>query len=222
MFGEDDLLMISALQHLAFCERQCALIHIENQWVENRLTILGRILHEKTHSDRPESRGDVRIARGLRLVSYRLGLVGQADVVEFQRQKEGGEGGVCIAGLNGRWLPFPVEYKRGKPKIGDEDEVQLCAQALCLEEQLEISILKGALYYGQPRRRHPVEFDEMLRQRTVFMARRLHVLIESGKTPPAVYGPKCKSCSLYDICNPTWKKMAERERYEKMLFEEVK
>ena len=121
MFSEDELLPLSALQHLLFCERQCALIHIEQAWAENRLTVEGKNLHAKVHEADDESRGDLRIVRGLRLRSLRLGLVGQADVVEFHKQGDA-------------WLPFPVEYKRGKPKPEPCDEVQLCAQAICLEE----------------------------------------------------------------------------------------
>lgn len=189
MFSEDELLPLSALQHLLFCERQCALIHIEQAWAENRLTVEGRNLHAKVHEADDESRGDLRIVRGLRLRSLRLGLVGQADVVEFHKQ-------------GAAWLPFPVEYKRGKPKLEPCDEVQLCAQAICLEEMTGQSIPEGAIFYGQPRRRHPVQFDGVLRVQTESTAHRLHELIERGETPPAVYEKKCESCSLLDICIP--------------------
>ncbi len=221
MYGEDNLVMISALQHLAFCERQCALIHVEQQWAENRLTVLGELLHEKVHSAIPESRGDLRIARTLKLVSYRLGLVGQADAVEFHRSDKDATG-VTLKGIEGKWIPFPIEYKKGKPKKGREDEIQLCAQALCLEEQLGISIYEGALFYGEKRRRHSVIFNESLRAETEDTAVRLHALVESGKTPPAVYGPKCDNCSLYSICNPKLASFATRRGYERMLFAEDK
>ncbi len=186
MYDDDDLLPISALQHLVFCQRQWALIHLEGQWAENRLTVQGRHLHERADTAGHQTRGDVRTARALRLCSYRLGLTGQADVVEFHA---GGQ-------------PFPVEYKRGKPKPDDCDEVQLCAQALCLEEMLGVSVPAGALFYGQPRRRQEVRFDMPLRRRVEDLARRLHELTRSGVTPPAQYEKKCRNCSLVDVCLP--------------------
>ena len=189
MFSENDLLPLSALQHLLFCERQCALIHIEQAWKENRLTAEGRVLHERVHKADDESRGNVRIARGLRLRSLHLGLVGQADVVEFHRH-----GNV--------WLPFPVEYKRGKPKKGAFDTVQLCAQALCLEEMKSVTIAAGALFYGTTRRRLDVVFNQTLRDQTASAAERLHRLIERGLTPSAMYEKKCDSCSLFSLCLP--------------------
>lgn len=190
-FGENDLLPISALQHLLFCERQCALIHIEGLWVENRLTVEGRHLHQKAHEGPSEARAGVRIARGLALRSFRLGLVGKADVVEFHEAPEAAAYG-----------PFPVEYKRGKPKRHKADQVQLCAQALCLEEMLGTDVPRGALFYGRTRRRQNVEFDDALRRLTVDAARRLHELIASGRTPRAAREPKCDSCSLYNLCLP--------------------
>jgi len=201
MYTEDDLLPISALQHLAFCERQWALIHLEGVWQENLLTAEGRLLHDRSHEPETEVRGDLRIARGLRLRSLRLGLVGMADVVEFHRVSTADEG-VRLEGTAGLWKPFVVEYKRGRPKIGHEDEVQLCAQALCLEEMLSVPIPCGALFYGQPRRRLDVAFDETLRKETESLAARLHALDSAGKTPPPTYTRACESCSLVDICLP--------------------
>lgn len=190
MYSEDELLPLSALQHLAFCERQCALIHLEGVWSENRLTAEGRILHERVHDGEDERRGDVRIARGLRLRSLRLGLTGQADVVEFHRQSDGS------------WRPFPVEYKRGRPKPNRCDEVQVCAQALCLEETLGVRIEEGSIFYGQPRRRQAVAFSPDLRGETEAAAIRLHRLLDSGVTPRAVYEKKCDNCSLKSLCLP--------------------
>ncbi len=201
MFSEDDLLPISALQHLAFCERQWGLIHLEQIWGENVLTAQGRLLHERTHEPETETRDDVRIARGLRLRSLRLGLAGQADVVEFHRLPEGPEG-LLLESVPGRWQPFIVEYKRGRPKIGYEDEVQVCAQALCLEEMLGVAVPAAAFFYGQPRRRQDVQLGSDLRERTEALVARLHELTAAGKTPPAVYSPKCQSCSLVDFCLP--------------------
>jgi len=198
MFDEDDLLPISGLQHLVFCERQWGLIHIEQQWDENRLTAEGRVMHERVHDAGAESRPGIRIARGLRLRSLRLGLAGQSDVVEFHRSGNG----IPLPDLEGLWQPFPVEYKRGKPKRDACDEVQLCAQALCLEEMFAAATPGGALYYGEPRRRNDVSFGGELRTRTEALARRMHELYRSGKTPPAIYEPKCDSCSLMAICLP--------------------
>jgi len=190
MFTEDDLLPISALQHLLFCERQCALIHIEGLWAENRLTVEGKHLHEKAHEGPScERQGDVKITRGLALRSFRLGLFGKADVVEFHA-------------AGGAHRPFPVEYKRGKPKPHDADRVQLCAQALCLEEMLGMEVPRGALFYGKKRRRFDAEFNASLRSATESAAKRLHQLVASGETPRARREPKCERCSLLHLCLP--------------------
>lgn len=203
MYTEDDLLPLSGLQHLLFCERQCALIHLEQIWVENRLTVEGRHLHEKSDSGVRESRGDLRIARGLPLHSFRLGLSGKADTVELHRLSGAEPGaGALLPGLSGLWRPFPVEYKRGKPKSHRADEVQLCAQALCLEEMLGAPVPAGALYYGETRHRLDVPFDAELRRLTEQAAARFHALIASGVTPTPVREPKCDSCSLLEVCMP--------------------
>ena len=220
MYSEENLLMISALQHLAFCERQCALIHLEQQWAENRYTVLGELLHEKVHSVESDLRTDCVTARSLRLASYVLGLTGQADVVEFHRCKKEEDSGIKISGKEGEWLPFPVEFKKGKPKMDNIDEVQLCAQAICLEEQLSISIHSGALFYGDKRRRQQVIFDTILRKETIQLSKNLHDLISSEKTPAPIYSKKCQSCSLYDICNPKLSNFIKRKQYEKILFAE--
>jgi CRISPR-associated exonuclease Cas4 len=186
MFTEDDLLPISALQHLAFCERQWALIHLERVWNENALTAEGRHQHERVHDDDLETRGDVRIAHSLQLRSFRLGLVGQADVVEFAPDA----------------APHIVEHKHGKPKLDSSDEIQLCAQALCLEEMLGVSIPEGDIFYGRIRRRHRVVFTEDLRRKTEDLAARLHDLTEKRVTPPASSSPRCDNCSLNGACMP--------------------
>jgi CRISPR-associated exonuclease Cas4 len=199
--SEDDLLPISALQHLAFCERQCALIHLEGMWQENRLTAEGRGLHDRAHDAEVEVRPGVRIVRGLRLRSIQLGLTGQADVVEFQSAAEASDS-VKLPGVQGWWRPYPVEYKRGRPKTNRCDEIQLCAQAMCLEEMLQVSIAEGALYYGTRRRRTGVTFGLGLREETGRMAARLREMMASGRTPAAVLEPKCRQCSLIEICMP--------------------
>jgi CRISPR-associated exonuclease Cas4 len=198
MVAEEDLLPLSGLQHLRFCERQWGLIHIEHQWAENRLTAEGRVLHEKAHQSASESRPGIRITRSLRLQSLRLGLSGVADVVEFHQADQG----VVLQGCSGFWRPFPVEYKRGKPKHDSCDEIQLCAQALCMEEMFNCVIERGALFYGQPRRRTAVEFDKDLRQTTEMLTIRMHELYATGRTPPPVASPKCDQCSLVDLCAP--------------------
>lgn len=190
-FTEDDLIQLSALQHLVFCERQCALIHIEQLWDENLFTAEGRIMHEKVDTANRESRGNIRIEYGVPMRSLMLGLIGKADVVEFHKMDN-----------DGTWMPFPVEYKRGKPKIDNCDRVQLCAQAICLEEMMNVEIPEGALFYGQTRRREDVVFDERLRQETEDAAKKVHALIKSGMTPKAEYSKKCKKCSLYELCLP--------------------
>jgi len=195
LYTEEDLLMISALQHLLFCPRQCALIHIEQQWTENRFTAEGRIMHERVDEAGKESRGRIRTVFGLPLRSLQLGLSGRADAVEYHRQGD-------ESSSTHFWQPFPVEYKRGKPKKNDSDLVQLCAQAICLEEMLTCSVPEGAIYYGKPRRRMTVVFDETLRQKTTETAFRLHELLGSGRTPQARYEKKCDSCSLLSLCIP--------------------
>lgn len=187
---ENELIMISALNHYLYCPRRCALIHVEQVWNENLFTAEGRIMHEKADSNKFESRGNVRIDYSVPLRSLRLGLVGKADVVEFHKREDG------------TWLPFPVEYKRGKPKADDCDRVQLCAQAICLEEMLKVEIKEGALFYGQTRRREDVVFDERLRTVTEDISRKVHELIASGITPKAEYSKRCESCSLLDLCLP--------------------
>jgi len=209
VFTEDDLLPLSGLQHLLFCERQWALIHIEQQWEENRLTQEGRVLHERVHESGTEARPGTVVARGLRARSLRLGLAGETDVVEFQRAEAGGAGAIELEGRKGWWTPFPVEYKRGRPKADAWDEVQLCAQALCLEETFGVTIPAGALFYGTNRRRTPVPFDAALREQTEGLARRMHELYAAGTTPQAVYAKKCERCSLIERCMP---KMSTRRR----------
>lgn len=188
--SERELVPISALNQYAYCPRRCALIHIEQIWTENQFTAEGRIMHEHVHEENRAVRGEIRIDYGVSLRSLRIGLIGKADVVEFHRQPDGS------------WLPFPVEYKRGKPKRDNSDKVQLCAQAICLEEMLLVTIPAGALFYGETRRRLDVLFDEPLRRETEETARLLHDLIASGITPPPVYSKRCESCSLVAECMP--------------------
>lgn len=197
-YSEDDLLPLSGLQHLAYCPRQFALIHIEQVWEENLYTAEGQLMHRHADAGRSEQRGSLYTARSLRLRSMRLGISGIADVVEFHRVAKG----VRLPGREGVWLPFPVEYKRGRPKKDDMDEVQLCAQALCLEEMLNVKIPNGALFYGKARRRTVVSFTPLLRQRVEQLCQQMHDLYSRGITPAPEPGSKCEHCSLQPRCLP--------------------
>jgi CRISPR-associated exonuclease Cas4 len=186
MYAEDELLPISCLQHLLFCERRAMMVLIEGIWDENLFTVEGHHLHERSDEPQAETRGDIRIARGLRIRSLKLGLAGKADVVEF----------------HGHDTAYPVEYKRGQLRHEEGYEIQLCAQALCLEEMLSINVPEGAIFYGKPKRRLNITFNENLRMKTVEAAARLHALAKEGRTPRAKYEKKCRNCSLIESCLP--------------------
>lgn len=216
-YSDDELVMISALQHYLFCKRQCALIHLEGVWSENRLTAEGRILHDKVDRRGAETRRALHQATSLRLYSRQLGVTGVADMVEFYQTEEAvdAEGRVVAAplkGLRGFWRPFPIEYKHGRPKSHRADEVQLCAQAICLEEMLGVRVSAGALFYGATRRRCEVDFDEELRSLVGEVAEGVHQLIAGGRTPPAVFGKNCSACSLLDFCQPQVSKARKSAR----------
>lgn len=187
MFTEDQLLPLSALQHWLYCPRQCGLIHLEQVWAENKFTAEGKVLHQKAHQGPDESKAGERITRSLSVRSLALGVSGQCDIVEFDR-----DGNVV-----------PVEYKRSKPKSHRADEVQLCAQAMCLEEMLDVEVTRGSLFYGEKRRRTEVELDATLRELVTETATALHAMIDSRETPLAEYDSRrCDACSLIDICQP--------------------
>jgi CRISPR-associated exonuclease Cas4 len=202
MYTEEELLPLSGIQHFAFCPRQWALIHIEQQWVENVRTAEGRIMHERTHNaDIKEVYSDNIITRSMFLRSFKLGLFGQADVIEFWSASPE-SGGIHLDGFSGYWMPKPIEYKRGKPKSDDRDRVQLCAQAVSIEEMMEVKIEEGALYYGETRRREVVIFTEELRILVSSLSYEMHQFFSKGTTPKAKYEKKCLSCSLFEICVP--------------------
>lgn len=188
---EDDVLSISALQHYAFCPRQFALIHVEQAWAENHFTAEGRLLHERVDSGVTEQRGKLRFERGVLLMSKEYQLKGKMDLLEIET-------------LNDQSLRyFPVEYKRGKPKIEDWDRVQVCAQALCIEEMRDTKVIEGAIWYWEVRRRVPVVIDDQLRATTIEIIEGAHLLLTTGKTPsPIADQTRCRACSLIDICQP--------------------
>ncbi|OPX62901.1 MULTISPECIES: CRISPR-associated protein Cas4 [unclassified Methanoregula] len=199
LYSDDELLLLSGIQHFCFCQRQWALIHVEQQWSENLRTAEGHIVHERV--DDPflsESRGDVVISRSFPLVSYSLGLTGIADVIEFTRSDKG----IAIPDRDGLWCMKPVEYKRGKPKIDERDEVQLCAQVMCLEEMFGIRIIEADFYYNEIRRRERIAITDDLRHRVQLLANEMHKVFRNGITPQAEKGKHCILCSLIDICVP--------------------
>lgn len=214
MYSDNELLPISGLQHLVFCPRQCALIHVERAWAENELTVAGQILHKKTNLAITETHRGNRILRSIDLVSFRLGLVGKSDIVEFH-PPPGVSPTDATRNLNARlenqkwegWSITPVEYKRGRPKInkvwGDCDRIQLCAQALCIEEMMGITISMGQLFYGLDRRRIDVPLDGLLRAKTEECANRLHSVVRAELLPSPVNDRRCKRCSLKTICMPS-------------------
>ena len=186
--AEEVLIPLSALQHYLFCPRQCALIHVEQMWADDGATIEGQLLHQRVDDGRTTLRETLRVVRGLTLRSFVLGVIGRADVVEFQGDPE---------------RPFPVEYKRGRPKKHRADEVQLCAQAICLEEVFNCQIPQGALFYGTTRRRLTVQFDAELRHLTAETAAAARMMIQTGHTPRPVWRPaSCSRCSLESLCQP--------------------
>jgi CRISPR-associated exonuclease Cas4 len=183
-------LPLSALNHLVFCERRCALIHIEGVFVQNAFTVEGTFAHEAADHSGYEVKEGVRVLHALPLWSERLRLSGKADIVEFQPKPAGSE------------TPFPVEYKRGRRNRWQNDDIQICAQALCLEEMLGVEVPCGAIFHVLSKRRRELEFTAALRAQTEAAVLRLHELVASGQIPRAVLLPKCEGCSLHEICMP--------------------
>ncbi len=212
MYEENEYLPLSGIQHYAFCERQWGLIHIEQQWVENVLTAEGRLLHHRV--DDPyfiETRGDVKTVRSVPLCSRTLGIYGIADVIELYKDDE----------VDNYSHYSIVEYKRGRPKTDDRDEVQLCAQAICLEEMLEIKLNYGYMYYDQIQHRKKVIFNENLRERVKFIAEQMHSLYDRGETPLPEKGKRCQNCSMKDICLPKLSKKNKVKGYMNELYKEM-
>lgn len=205
MDNQSQTLMISALQHYAFCPRQFALIHVEQAWSENFFTAHGQLLHERVDSREPEQRGGIRFERGVAVRSTQYSLTGQLDLLEIE-----GDPPTAM---------YPVEYKRGKPKVDDWDRIQLCAQALCLEEMRDIAIPHGALWYWQVRKRQPVEIDESLRNETIRIIKAAQEVLASGRTPaPTEDKKRCRACSLIELCAPDTFRKDHSKTYTSELF----
>ena len=216
MEQKDEYLQLSGLQHFSFCRRQWALIHIENQWSENLRTIEGNLFHNRAHDEqRRERRGDTLILRGLPIVSHTLRLSGQCDVLEFHASPKG----VHLRGEEGLWIPFPVEYKRGAPKENFADQLQLCAQAICLEEMLCCSISEGALFYGETRRRTAVLFTEELREKGRLTTAEMHQMFRRSYTPKVRPTKSCNACSLKELCLPVLMRKKNVSEYLKTAME---
>ena len=217
-YKEDEYLQLSGLQHFRFCRRRWALIHIEHQWAENYRTIDGAILHENAHDTSfRESRGDVLTTMGVSVYSAALGVSGQCDVLEYRR----GSTGIPLAGREGLWQPYPVEYKRGKPREDTGDTLQLCGQAMCLEAMLCCDIPEGALYYGEIRRRVPVTFSPELREQVRSYLEEMHQLYRRGYTPRVKPSKSCNACSLKELCLPKLMKSRSVSAYLNAAMEET-
>lgn len=218
IYDDEDLLQLSGLQHFAFCRRQWALIHLEHLWQENWRTTEGQLLHRRAHdTELRERRGDILTIRGLSVVSHALGISGQCDVVEFHRNPSG----VSLHGEEGLWLPYPVEYKHGSPKETPADRLQLCAQAMCLEEMLCCPVPEGALFYGETRRRSVVAIDEALQNTVREMLEEMHQLYKRGHTPKVKPTKSCNACSLKEFCMPALLRKDTSAQYLKNALEET-
>ena len=217
-YAEDDYLMISGIQHFKFCRRQWALIHIEQQWEENVHTAVGELLHRKAHDpELTEKRKGLIIARSLPVSSREMGVSGECDVVEFHLCEDG----IKLYGHRGLYSIYPVEYKKGKPKLTEEDRLQLAAQAMCLEEMFFASIPEGAVFYGETRRRECVEITQELRQEVRKCFREMHSYFDRKYTPKVKYSKACNACSLKEICLPKLGKSLSVKNYvNRMLKEE--
>ena len=203
VYKEEDYLMLSGIQHFAFCKRQWALIHIENQWEENLRTVEGRIMHERAHDGATlESRKNILISREMRVFSAKLSITGICDVVEFRKCSKEKEGVITLFGKEGFYQVIPVEYKKGEPKVSDADRLQLAAQAMCLEEMLCTDIQTGYLYYGTTRRREEVDITSELREKVTEICAQMHDYFERNHTPKVKRTKSCNACSLKNICLP--------------------
>lgn len=216
-YAEEDYLMISGIQHFKFCRRQWALIHIEQQWAENEHTVIGELMHKKAHDPYlTEKRKDTIIARALPVASREMGVTGECDVVEFHRCEDG----IRLHGHRGLFSVYPIEYKKGKPKATEEDQLQLAAQAMCLEEMFSTQIMEGALFYGETKRREVVEITEALRKEVKETFLEMHQYYERKYTPKVKMSKGCNRCSLKEVCMPRLEKTISVEKYISQVFQE--
>jgi len=216
-YAEDNYLMISGILHFKFCRRQWALIHVEQQWEENVHTIMGELMHKKVHDPYiTEKRRDTLVVRALPVSSRIMGISGECDVVEFHKCEDG----IKLYGHRGLYSVYPVEYKKGKPKLTEEDKLQLTAQALCLEEMFSTEIPEGAIFYGETRRRDVVEFHEELRLEVKRMFQEMHQYYDPNYTPKVKYSKACNACSLKEVCLPKLGKAVSVKSYMNQILEE--
>lgn len=216
-YNEDDYLMISGIQHFRFCRRQWALIHIEQQWSDNVHTVIGELMHKRVHDPYlTEKRKDIIIARGLPVSSRVMGVSGECDVVEFHRCDDG----IRLHGHRGLFSVYPIEYKKGRPKLTEEDKLQLAAQAMCLEEMFSTEVPEGAIFYGESRRREIVDITSDLRTEVEKMFEEMHQYYNRHYSPKVKYSKSCNACSLKDICLPKLGKAVSVKRYLEQMLEE--
>ena len=216
-YKEDDYLMISGIQHFAFCRRQWALIHVEQQWAENEHTVIGELMHKKAHDPYlTEKRKDLLVVRALPVSSRTMGVSGECDIVEFRKCEDG----VKLHGHRGFYSIYPIEYKKGKPKHSEEDILQLTAQAMCLEEMFSTTVTEGAIFYGETRRREVVAITEELKNEVCQTFEEMHQYYDRRYTPKVKYSKACASCSLKEICLPKLEKAGSVKEYLKRALEE--
>ena len=217
-YKEDDYLMISGIQHFAFCRRQWALIHVEQQWAENEHTVIGELMHKKAHDPYlTEKRKDLLVVRALPVSSRTMGVSGECDIVEFRKCEDG----VKLHGHRGFYSIYPIEYKKGKPKYSEEDILQLTAQAMCLEEMFSTTVTEGAIFYGETRRREVVVITEELKNEVCQTFEEMHQYYERRYTPKVKMGKHCTSCSLKELCMPRLAKSGSVKNYmDQALMEE--
>ena len=209
-YSEDDFLMLSGIQHFAFCRRQWALIHIEQLWDDNLRTTEGELMHRKVHdSYSSECRGEVILSRGIPVFSRQMGVSGECDIVEFRKSADG----ITLSGRDGRYKVYPVEYKHGEPKDGDADVLQLAAQSICLEEMLCCEIEQGAIFYGKTKRRLKVDITDALRGKARDALSEMHSLYQSGYVPKVKPTKSCNACSLKNLCLPKLMKIKSARSY---------
>lgn len=216
-YQEEDYLMLSGIQHFAFCRRQWALIHIEQQWSENEYTVAGELLHKNAHDPYlHEKRKDVMISRAIPVYSRTMGVSGECDIVEFTKS----DSGIAVHGHRGLYTVCPIEYKKGSPKDTEIDILQVTAQAMCLEEMLCTQITQGAVFYGETRRRENVVFTKGLRKRVREAYEEMHQLFAKRYTPRVKWSKSCNACSLKDICMPRLGKSPSVKDYIQKAIEE--